>query len=135
MKKDIVLVEHPVSIELKKELRKDGFRIIDVKQIDNIDYKRVAKTIMKEEVVEDEPITEEVIEKLKEVVVEEEPITEEVLFEEQPAFDEVEENNINNIVTTSEEVSELDSLRDECTKKNIKFDGRSGVKKLKALLA
>ncbi len=105
MKKDIVLVEHPVSIELKKELRKDGFRIIDVKQIDNIDYKRVAKTIMKEEVVEDEPITEEVIEKLKEVVVEEEPITEEVLFEEQPAFDEVEENNINNIVTTSEELS------------------------------
>ena len=47
VKKDVALVEHPVSAEQKAELRREGLKIIDVRQKDNVNPARVAKTIMK----------------------------------------------------------------------------------------
>lgn len=45
--KNVALVEHPVTKEQKLELRKEGLVIIDVRQKDNVNPARVAKTIMK----------------------------------------------------------------------------------------
>ena len=48
IEKDIVLVEHPVSLEEKAKFRREGLRVIDVRQKDNVNPDRVKKTVMKD---------------------------------------------------------------------------------------
>jgi rhodanese-related sulfurtransferase len=47
VKQNVALVEHPVSLEQKMDLRKEGLVIIDVRQKENVDPDRIKKTIMK----------------------------------------------------------------------------------------
>ena len=47
IKRNVALVEHPVSLEQKMELRREGLVIIDVRQKENVNPERVAKTVMK----------------------------------------------------------------------------------------
>jgi hypothetical protein len=46
-KKNVVLMEHPVSLDEKMDIRRQGYVIIDVRQKENVNPDRIVKTIMK----------------------------------------------------------------------------------------